>query len=146
MREAQSAIDTARAAGADRYARDEYSAAEDSLKKAQDAVAQRDYRLALNYALDSRERAQNSAREAADRKAAARTDAQRALASAAAALSDAKAKLRSIEGPRTPAKAHAGERRTIADIDTAVQKARTAFARGEYLDVIETLKPVTPRL
>jgi len=67
MREAQSAIDTARAAGADRYARDEYSAAEDSLKKAQDAVAQRDYRLALNYALDSRERAQNSAREAAAR-------------------------------------------------------------------------------
>jgi hypothetical protein len=146
MREAQSAIDTARAAGADLYARDEYSAAEDSLKKAQDAVAQRDYRLALNYALDSRERAQNSGREAADHKAVARTDAQRALASATAALADAKAKLRSIEGPRTPAKAHAAERRTIADVDTAVQKARTAFARGEYLDVIETLKPLKPRL
>ncbi|HEY2904302.1 MAG TPA: DUF4398 domain-containing protein [Vicinamibacterales bacterium] len=146
MQEAQVAIDTARAAGADRYAPEEYTAAEDSLKKAQDAVAQRDYRLALNYALDSRERAQNSAREAADHKAVARTDAQRAIASAAAALADAKAKLRSIEGPRTAAKAHAAEHRTIADADTAVQKARTAFARGEYLDVIETVKPLKPRL
>jgi hypothetical protein len=146
MQEAQGAIDTARAAGADRYATDEYAAAQDSLKKAQDAVGQRDYRLALNYALDSRERAQNSAREAADHKALARTDAQRALASATMALADAKAKLRSIEGPRTPAKAHAAQRRTIADADADVQKARTAYTRGEYLDVVETLKPLKPRL
>jgi hypothetical protein len=146
MQEAQGAIDTARAAGADRYARDEFTAAQDSLKKAQDAVGQRDYRLALNYALDSRERAQSSAREAADHKAVARTDAQRALASATTALTDAKTKLRTIDGPRTPPKAHAAERRTVADADLLVQKARTAFARGEYLDVIDTLKPLKPRL
>lgn len=146
MQEAQGAIDTARAAGADRYAPDEYTAAQDSLKKAQDAVVQRDYRLALNYALDSRERAQNSARETADHKAVARTDAQRALASAATAVADAKTRLRSIEGPRTPAKAHGAQRRTIADADIVVQKARAAFARGEYLDVIDTLKPLKPRL
>ena len=39
---------------------------------------QRDYRLALNHALDSRERAQNAAKQAADGKAAARAEADRA--------------------------------------------------------------------
>jgi hypothetical protein len=146
MQEAQRAIDTARAAGADRYASEEYTAAQDALKKAQDAVAQRDYRLALNYAFDSRERAQNSAREAADNKAAARTEAQRALTSAVVALADAKAKLRSVDGPRAAARAHPAERLTIADADIAVQKARTTFASGEYLDVIESVKPLKARL
>src|SRR5258705_3883210 len=68
MDQAQGAIDAARAAGADRYATSEYTAATDALKRAQDAVAQRDYRQALNEALDSREHAQNAAREAADTK------------------------------------------------------------------------------
>jgi hypothetical protein len=146
MQQAQGAIDAARAAGADAYARDEFTAAQDALKKAQEAVSQRDYRLALNYALDSRERAQNSAREAADQKATARTDAQRALASDTAAINEARAKLRAAEGPRVPPKAHAAERRAIAEAETAVQKARTAFADGNYLDTLETLKPVKPRL
>ena len=67
MHQAQGAIDAARAAGADTYAPDEFKAAVDALARAQDAVAQRDYRLALNNALDSRERAQNAARMGADR-------------------------------------------------------------------------------
>ena len=60
------------------YARDEFAAAQDLLKRAGEAVAQRDYRLALNYALDSREQAQNAARLAADGKASARVEADRA--------------------------------------------------------------------
>src|SRR4051812_29536358 len=55
IRRAQTAIDQARAAGAERYARDEFVAAEDSLKQAHDAVTDRDYRLALTRALDSRD-------------------------------------------------------------------------------------------
>src|SRR5207237_8293242 len=72
MQQAQGAIDAARAVGADEYAHGEFVAAEDALKHAHAAVDERDYRLALNHALDSRERAQNAAREAADRKAVAR--------------------------------------------------------------------------
>ena len=71
MDQAQGAIDAARAAGADRYAATEYTAATDALKRSQDAVAQRDYRLALNEALNSREHAQNAAREGADTQSAA---------------------------------------------------------------------------
>ena len=85
MQQAQGAIDAARAAGADRYAREEFTAAEDALKRAHDAVAQRDYRLALNPRSTPRARADR--RQAGRRrKAAARADAERALADADAAL------------------------------------------------------------
>src|SRR6476646_8902770 len=47
MHQAQGAIDAARAAGAETYAPAELKAAVDALTRAQDAVAQRDYRLAL---------------------------------------------------------------------------------------------------
>src|SRR5437764_15492055 len=75
MQEAQDAINSAVAAGADVYAHDEITAARDALKHAREAIDQRDYRLALNNALDGRERAQNAAKEAADNKATARSDA-----------------------------------------------------------------------
>ena len=48
----------------------EFAAATTALKNANDAVRQRDYRLALNHALESREQAQNAARDAADTRAA----------------------------------------------------------------------------
>src|SRR3954464_6741314 len=84
MQQAQGAIDAARAAGADQYAHEEFAAAQEALKHANEAVEQRDYRPALNHALDSRERPQNAAKLAADGKAAARVDADRAISSATA--------------------------------------------------------------
>ena len=146
MQQAQGAIDAARAAGADAYAHDEFAAAQASLKNAQDAVAQRDYRLALTYALDSRERAQNAAREAGDHKATARSDAERALAATTAALNDARAKLKSAEGAHVPPRTLTGPRRTILAADADVQEARTAFGTGDYLAVMDRLKPVRARL
>src|SRR6185436_8216588 len=72
MQQAQSAIDAARTAGADEYAHDELAAAEGALVRARTAVEERDYRLALNNSLDSRERAQTAGAQAASQKAAAR--------------------------------------------------------------------------
>src|SRR5947207_13469255 len=97
MQQAQGAIDAARAAGADRYAHDEFAAAEDALKRSHDAVDQRDYRQALNTALDARERAQTAATETVNKKAIARADATRALAQADTQLHDARAKLKAAE-------------------------------------------------
>src|SRR5689334_24986256 len=88
IQQAQGAIDAARAAGADQYAREEFTAAEDALKRAHDAVDQRDYRQALNNALDARERAQSAAKETVNKKATARADADKAIAEAAAALNE----------------------------------------------------------
>ena len=55
MQQARSAIAVARTTGAETYARDEFTAAQDALAQAERAVRDRDYRLALNRALDSRE-------------------------------------------------------------------------------------------
>src|SRR3954451_16472835 len=94
MQQAQGAIDAARAAGADQYAREEFTAAEDALKRSHEAVDQRDYRQALNTALDARERAQAAAKESVNRKAIARADATKALADADAALHNSRARLK----------------------------------------------------
>jgi len=146
MQQAQGAIDAARAAGADEYAHDEFAAAQDALKRAQDAVNERDYRLALNHALDSRERAQNAAKESANHKATARSDAERALADANAALADARGKLKALEAARVPAAKLAGARTAIETGDSGVQKARAAFGRGEYLAAIDLAKGATAGL
>ena len=131
MQQAQGAIDAARAAGADQYAHDELVAASDALKAARDAVGDRDYRLALNHALDSREHAQTAAKATADNKAIARADADHALVAASAALTEARSRLRTPESSQAPAKAVV-LRRMIADAEAAVQKARTQIEAGEY--------------
>ena len=128
------------------YARDELSAAETALKNATEAVDQRDYRLALNRALDARERAQNAEKEAAGRKAAARTDASRAVAAAGRALDEARGRLKTADAARVPARIVAPARRSIADGDLAVQEARTAFGQGEYARATEVAGTATARL
>jgi hypothetical protein len=146
MQQAQGAIDAARAVGADEYAHDEFVAAQDALAHAREAVDQRDYRLALNHALDSRERAQNAAKTAADRRGAARADAERAIAAAAAALADARLKLKAAENTRIAPSKIAGPRATLADGDHALQEARAAFGRGEYTSATNAMTAATPRL
>jgi hypothetical protein len=146
MQQAQTAIDSARAAGADQYARDEFAAAVDALKRSRDAVADHDYRLALNDALDSRERAQTATEEAADAKASARTDAERLILSTATALDAAGAKLKAAQAARVPGRTLADPGRVISDADRSVQEARAAFQRGDYLAVPVTLKGLTERL
>jgi hypothetical protein len=146
IQQAQAAIDTARTAGADRFARAEFSAAEDALKRAHEAVAQRDYRQALNNALDARERAQAAAKEAADRKTVARADAEHALTDADAALHEARARLKTAEAAHAPAKTLAMARKSIADGETAMQEAHTTFDAGDYLGAIETSRTAAGHL
>lgn len=135
IQQAQGAIDAARAAGADRYAKDEFEAAQLALTNAHKAVADRDYRLALNHALDGRERAQNAAAQAAEAMATARVAADRAITRAEAAVGAAAAKLESARAAKTPARTLAGPATTIDTAKTGVQEARALFDRGEYLDV-----------
>jgi hypothetical protein len=146
MQQAQGAIDAARAAGADRYAREELGAAQEALTHAREAVDERDYRLALNHALDSRERALNAAKAAADNKAATRLEADRALNDAAAALRDAQRALQAVDRTRVSAGAIAESRRVIDDADRSVQEARAAFDGGDYLTVPPAVAGVVARL
>jgi hypothetical protein len=146
MQQAQGAIDAARATGADQYARDEFNAAEAALKRAQDAVAQRDYRQALNDALDARERAQTAAKDTVNLKATARADAEKALADAAAALDESRAKAKTAESGRASTRALSAARGAMSVGESSLQEARTAFERGDYLIAIEKARDAATRL
>jgi Domain of unknown function (DUF4398) len=146
IQQAQAAIDAAKAAGADRYAPDDFNAARDALKLAADAVTQRDYRLALNHALDARERAQSASKDTTERKAAVRVEADRAMAAVGPALSEAHVRLTAAEAAHVSPRTLAEARHTIAGVDQAVQKAGAARDRGDYLDAVELLKSAMPRL
>ena len=146
IQQAQGAIDAARAAGADRYAIEEFAAAQNALKRAHDAVGERDYRLALSNALDSRERAQNAAMMAADGKAQARVAADRAILAATDALAAAKAALKGAETARAAAKAVATMRAAVANGEQRLQEARTTFDQGEYVTTVTLCSAVTNTL
>ena len=138
LQQAQTAIEAARAAGADRFAAEEFAAAQSALARANDAVAQRDYRLALNNALDARERAQSAARDATGRKAAARGEAEGVLKDSGAALADAHAKLKAAETARVSVVTLTNARTAIALAEKTLQEARTMADRGDYKAAIDT--------
>jgi flagellar hook-basal body complex protein FliE len=146
MDQAQGAIDAARAAGADRYASTEYTAATAALKRAQDAVAQRDYRQALNEALDSREHAQNAAREAADTKAQLRGEVEREMAQIAALIAEANTRLAAAARTRAPRRVLDGPRKELAAVDESVQKAGAAMRADDYLAARMALQGVKDRI
>jgi hypothetical protein len=142
IQQAQNAIDQARAAGADRYALEEYTAAVEALKNAHAAVEQRDYRLALNDALDSKERADNAARLAVDGKAAARSAADKAMTAANAALNTADAKVKAAAA-KTPPRSLGDARAALDEAQKHVQEARTAFSNGDYYAALSAASATT---
>ena len=146
MDEAQGAIDAARAAGADRYAADEFNAALSSLKLATDAVDQRDYRLALNHALESREHAQGAAREAAGTRARLRGEVERSMAEIAALLAQANGRITAAERARVPRRTVAEARRALDAVDDDVQKAGAAMQSEDYAGAQKALAGVKERI
>ena len=146
MNQAQGAIDAARAAGADKFAADEFTAAQDALKKSEQAVADGDYRQALSHALDSRERAQNAAKLAVDGRADARGHAERAIAVVATLLSRAHAQLKDADVARLNPHALQGPRSTIAATEKMLQEARTALKAEDYSEVTKALNSAATEL
>jgi hypothetical protein len=144
--QAQGAIETARAAGADRYAPNEYKAATDAFKQAGDAVNDRDYRLALNHAIESREHAQNAAREAADARAKARGDLERTMAEVAALLAQANTKMATAERARVPRRTLRETQQALAQVNDDVQKAGAAMQANDYMAAQPALNGVKERI
>jgi hypothetical protein len=139
---AQGAIDAARAAGADQYASEPFTAATSALRQAHEAVEQRDYRLALSHALESSERAQEAARSAADGKVAARSRVEAMLKAADGALRQLQARLKSADAAKVAGKDLRPAHTTATNAATAVQKARAAMEGGKYLEASDGLKGV----
>ncbi len=146
MDQAEGAIDAARAAGADRYATGEYNAATEALKNANAAVGQGDYRLALNYALESREHAQNSAREAADTRARLRGEIERNMAEVALLMAQADTQLEAARKTRAPRRALDEIAIAIAGVNGDVQKAGEAIKADDYVAARAALDGVKERI
>ncbi len=146
MGQAQGAIDAARAAGADRYATTEFTAATAAMQQANEAVAQRDYRLALNRALESREHAQNAAREAADTRARIRGEVERSMAEIAALLAQANTRIAAADQARIPRTVVRTARQSLAQVNDDVQKAGAAMKGDDYSAALEALTGVKERI
>ena len=144
--QAQGAIDSARAIGADRYAPEEYTAATTALKQAGDAVNDRDYRLALNHALESREHAQNAAREAADRRERVRGDVERSMAEVASLLAQVNARMSAAENGRIPKRSLRSAQQTLAQVNADVQKAGAAMQSEDYMGAQPMLVQIRERI
>ena len=78
--QAETAVASARAADAAIYAPEGLQAAEAALLKYDESVAQRDYRQALNLAIEARDKAYEAAQQAGEAKNSARNEANRLIA------------------------------------------------------------------
>ena len=132
MDQAEGAIEAARAAGAGQYAVAELTAAQDALQGAVEAVAARDYRLALSQALESRDQAQNAARVAADTRERLRGELERSLAEAAVRLIQARDRLGAASGTRAQRRTHEAALQTLASAEGRVQEAGAMLEAGDY--------------
>ena len=137
MNLAQGAIEAARAAGADQYAPQEFAGAVEALQQSEQAVTQRDYRLALSRAIDSRERAQSAAKAAVVARAKARGDAERVIAVVAIQLTQAHERLKDPVIARLPRRVLDNAQRTLAAADKAMQEARAALASDDYAKALQ---------
>ncbi len=153
MDQADGAIATARAAGAAQYASAEFSAAETALRRSHEAADQRDYRQALNHALDARERAQTAAREAADRKAQVRGQAERGITAAELALATAQQRLQAVSsspGPRRPSAAAVAAlqalRADVERVEASLQEARTHLQAQRFDEASAVASPLPERI
>ena len=146
MNQAQGAIDAARAAGADAYAPTELAGAVDALRRSEEAVAQKDYRLALSLAIESRTQAQNAAKRATDARSNARGEAERAIAEVNTLLSHARDRLKDPALARVPRRTLQGPRATIAQADKNMQEARAALKAGDYPRATSLAQGLTKRV
>jgi hypothetical protein len=146
INQAQGAIDAARAAGADQYATAEYTAAVEALKSAQDAVGQRDYRLALDRAIESRERAQTAARDGANGKAQVRGEVERMMTEVATLVAQANVRLDAARKTRVSPRELREPTEAVAEINAEMQKAGEAIRAGDYLSPKKRLADLKDRI
>lgn len=146
MDQAQGAIDAARAAGADRYATEAFTAAQQSLALATAAVEQRDYRLALNHALESSEQAQTAARLAAETQVRLRGEIERSLVEINALLAQATGRLTTAERTRVSRRIVTDAQQSLAAATDLVQKARTAVEAQDFAGAQAALADAKQRI
>lgn len=143
--QAQGAIDAARAAGAEQYAGTEFTAATTAMTRATAAVADNDYRMALNHALESRTQAQNAARAAAENRARIRGEVERTMAEIATLLTQTDASFAGAQRARVPRQRQRTARQALTAVKASVQEAGAAVQAGDYAAAQTMLQGVKGR-
>ena len=130
--QAQAAIEVAVSGGAEQFAEADLASARTALIQARDSVSQREYKLALGHALDSRERAQTATRHAAEARETLMRETQASLAEVMALQARAQRVIATaVSGaPRARARRARPEQ---ARLSTRVQEARTLVERGDIV-------------
>jgi len=143
---AQGAIDAARAAGAEQYASEPFTAAVAAMQQTHEAVQQRDYRLALSRAIDANDRALEAATQAANGKARARSDAEAAIARLSTTIRQLDERLKAADASRVPAKDVERAKALRTDAQRALQEARAGVAGGNFLAALAASKGMPDRI
>jgi hypothetical protein len=144
--QAVTAVQAARAADAATYAPEELAAAEAALQRYDEAVTQRDYREALNFALQAKDHAYESARQAVDQKAAAEKQANTLIAELDALQKTAGARLAGTAAPHVTGPAADRLRAAQRAASPALQEARSLVTQKDFLAAIRALAPVIEAL
>lgn len=144
--QAEGAIAAAREASAEVYAVDDLRAAEAALARYDEAVAQKDYRQALNAALDARDRAYEAVRRASTAKADARARAEQLAQSLDTLATTVSQRLSGAGTPRVTGANAQRMKKAMAAGSTALQEARTAIDAGQYPAAITILEAAIPAL
>ena len=144
--QAQSAVDAARAARADAYAPEEYTAAAAALQRARQAVDERDYRQALTYAIDARQRAGDAARQAEGGRTRAHRAADALVTDCSARISQLNTEIKVATTQRIPPRDLRPARATATAAGSALQEARRSIEGGNYQEVIAGLTEVRKNL
>jgi hypothetical protein len=144
--DAEQALKSARAAGAERYAPESYQAAADAYRLANEAVTGSDYRLALNRALESREHSQTATREAAEARAQARDVAMQTMTEVTGLLTRVTEAADTAERSRAPRGVMRDVRQALTLVETDVQEAGAAIEAEEYDEAEARLAMTKARL
>lgn len=149
--QAQSAIDAARAAGADKESVDkdaaaEYADAVTTLQKAHASVDQRDYRQALSYALDARQRAVEATRLVADARSHAKAAAEAVYKEDSDRAARLDALLHAADEARMPPHELRDPRATLDAARSSLQEARMLLDKGNSAEAAAALSGVREKL
>jgi hypothetical protein len=138
--QAEGAIEAARAAAADVYAPADLAAAVAALAQYDAAVAQKDYRQALNAALNARDRAYEAAGRASSAKAEARGRAEQLIQSLDTLSLSITQRIAGTAMPRITGAGAQRLRPAVAAASVALQEARTAIAAENYPGAVGELE------
>ena len=130
----------------EQLAPEETAAAAAGVQKARTAVEQRDYRLALSYAIDARQRAQDAVRQAGEGRKRAQQAIETLYSEVATRANRLQTSLRAAEAAHAKPKDLNAARATLAGARTALQEASTAITLGKFDQGSKSLTGVRGKL